>query len=437
MGFLLLKKALNGIDTPHFKHTKDMQTEEMPVPAKVNISMQQHMGAMCQPMVKAGDLVKVGQLIGSSDSAVSAPVHSGVSGKVAAIESHTMPDGNVVTSVVIETDGLQEISEGVKPPHIESKEDLIHAVRNSGLVGLGGAGFPTAVKLNVKPEQNVDTLIINAAECEPYITSDHREMLENTQDILDGVGTVVKHLGISRVIIGIESNKPDAIQKMREAVSSESGYSVLSLPTSYPQGAEKVLIYNATGKVVEEGRLPADMGCIMMNVSSAGFLGRYLKTGMPLVRRRMTIDGDAIVNKKNLDVIFGTSVQDIADYCGGFKEEPGKILMGGPMTGIAIYDMNMPVVKNNNAILFLTRKQAQMPKTTACIRCGRCAAVCPFDLSPVAIENAYKLKDTEELAVLKVNLCMECGCCAYVCPAKRDLVLVNRMGKRLLRENKK
>ena len=435
----LFSKSLNGVKVPHSKNTAEMETVKMPVPDKVVIPMKQHMGRECTPTVKLTDLVKVGQIIGDTDAFIGAPIHSSVSGKVTKIDEIIGTDGNPIKAVEITTDKLQEIDESVKVPEVTDLQSFAAAIRASGLVGLGGAGFPTHVKLMPKNLDEVTTLLVNGAECEPYITADNRAMLEDTDDIVEGIKLVKKYMNLSTVIIGIEDNKPQAIAKLQAAVSDIEGASVKALKAQYPQGGEKVLIYECTGKIVPEGKLPSDVGCVVMNVSSIAFVAKYMRTGMPLITKRLTVDGDAIAEPKNVEVAIGTSFSDVIDFCGGFKTEPKKIIMGGPMMGFAVPTINYPVLKNNNAILaFSAAKTAEAEKPeTPCIRCARCVNACPFSLMPAAIEKAYKAGNVDALKALKVNLCMECGCCAYVCPAKRNLVSVNRLAKKKIVERSK
>ena len=435
----LFSKSLNGVKVPHSKNTAEMETVKMPVPDKVVIPMKQHMGRECTPTVKLTDLVKVGQIIGDTDAFIGAPIHSSVSGKVTKIDEIIGTDGNPIKAVEITTDKLQEIDESVKVPEVTDLQSFAAAIRASGLVGLGGAGFPTHVKLMPKNLDEVTTLLVNGAECEPYITADNRAMLEDTDDIVEGIKLVKKYMNLSTVIIGIEDNKPQAIAKLQVAVADIEGASVKALKAQYPQGGEKVLIYECTGKIVPEGKLPSDVGCVVMNVSSIAFVAKYMRTGMPLITKRLTVDGDAIAEPKNVEVAIGTSFSDVIDFCGGFKTEPKKILMGGPMMGFAVPTINYPVLKNNNAILaFSAAKAAEAEKPeTPCIRCARCVNACPFSLMPAAIEKAYKAGNVDALKALKVNLCMECGCCAYVCPAKRNLVSVNRLAKKMIVERSK
>ncbi|MBQ3184816.1 MAG: RnfABCDGE type electron transport complex subunit C, partial [Firmicutes bacterium] len=398
-------KHLNSIHVSHEKHTAACATEIMPIPETVCISMSQHIGAPCKPLVAKGDAVKVGQIIGDTDAFVSAPIHSSVSGTVKDIITMRNVMGGKDQMVVIEADGKQEVWEEIKPPVINDMKDFIAAMRASGLVGLGGASFPTHIKLNPKNLDEVETLIVNAAECEPFITSDHRLMLENTQYIIDGVLAVMKYLDIKMAYIGVEENKPDAIEKLN-AVIKENGHEndikVHVLRARYPQGAERVMIYEITGKTMNAGELPAQYGIVLSNVTTFAFIGQYLKTGRPLTTKRITVDGNAIAEPKNIIVPIGTRLADVAAACGGYKAEPKKIIMGGPMMGRAVYSDEFPLVKNNNAILFFDGPQALIPEETGCIKCGMCTRACSFDLLPVSMVEAYENKDADKLNKLKV-----------------------------------
>lgn len=432
-----------GAPVPHRKHTSGCETVEMPVPATVSICMQQHIGAPCVPTVKPGQEVFVGQIIGDSDKFISAPIHSSVSGKVKKIDTLLMPNGAKAQTIIIETDGKQTVDPSIQPPVVNTPEDLIKAVRASGLVGLGGAGFPTHVKLNPSPEAKagIDTLIINAAECEPYITADVREIIENSWDILSGVYTVSELLDVKQALIAIEDNKPEAIEIMRNIASKDDAHGdivkVKVLPSRYPQGAEKVLIDQCTGRQVPPGKLPADVGVVVMNVASIATLARFLKTGMPLTTKRLTVDGSAIKEPKNVRVPIGALVKDVIEFCGGYKEEPAKLLYGGPMMGTALASDEMPVMKQNNAILAFNRAEAQGMEPSACIRCGRCVNACPMSLMPTKLEQASTFKDVDALKTYNVMTCMECGCCSFVCPANRRLVQSIRVGKVILRNSGK
>lgn len=427
-------KSLSGVHAPHYKNTTDCAPTRIPTPAKVKLPMSMHIGAPCTPVVKIGDLVKVGQVIGEAAGFVSVPVHASVSGKVTGIEELQMGNGSFAKAVVITSDGLQEISEDVKPPVIESAADFNAAVRASGLVGLGGAGFPTTVKLSVKDPSMVDYLLINGAECEPYITSDYRTMVDDTDHLIHGAMLLKKYVGQKKTILGIEDNKPEAIRLLKEKTKDIPDFEVVSMPSLYPQGGEKVLIHNLVGRDVPEGKLPLDVGCIVINVTTLAFISKYIETGMPLVEKCLTVDGTAVANPQNVIAPIGTPIADVFAYCGGYKQEPKKLLYGGLMMGMAVPNDEVPVLKNNNAVLAFGEKEARLPETTACIKCGRCVAACPANLMPAAIEHAYKIKNVDMLKDLKVMLCMECGCCSYVCPAKRELVLVNKLSKAMVRE---
>lgn len=421
-------KKLNGIKLKHRKNTENSATVDFHVPAKVRIPMSMHMGVPCTPIVKVGDEVKVGQKIGDCDAPFSVPVHSGVSGKVTAVSDYQTVMGAVCKAVEIETDGAQTVSEDVKPPVVTDKESFIRAVRESGACGLGGAGFPTHIKM--APKTPVDTLVINGAECEPYITADYREMIECPQDVIGGIKLVKDMLGIRSAKIAIEANKPEAIKNFTDMAASDDSIDIITLPSVYPQGAEKVIIYNSTGRIVKEGQLPADTGVMVMNISTVAFLYRYMQTGMPLVTRRLTVDGNAVGEPKNVRVIIGTPFREVLEFCRTDTESVRKLIGGGPMMGMSIPDMDMPVVKTSNAILAVKRYDER--KTTACIRCGRCVRVCPLGLMPAEIDRAYKIKDIEELKALKVMLCMNCGSCTYVCPANRKLAETNQLAKTLI-----
>ncbi len=429
-----------GIEPGHYKSTAEQETVVMPAPKTVVIPMLQHIGAPCSPIVKAGDEVFVGTKIGDSEKLISAPIHSSVSGTVKSVKEVSLAQGTKIMSVEIESDGLDTLDPNLKPPVIDSEEQLVSAVREMGLVGLGGAGFPAHVKLMKNPDKPLDTLIINGAECEPFITADYRECMENTEDIFEGVYLLLKKMNFERVIIAIEDNKPKAIEKLLEissnSLDAENRVRVMKMKTHYPQGAEKALIYTATGRKLGVGKLPADVGCVVMNITSVSSIGKYLKTGIPLVRKRLTIDGDLANAPKNVLVPLGASIESVIEFAGGLKDEPYKLIIGGPMMGLSISDTGAPIVKQNNAILSLSEKMAYMPEAEACIRCGRCANVCPMHLVPFHIGGAVKSGDAEAIKNLYADYCMECGCCAFSCPSKRPLVETMRRAKAILRESK-
>ncbi len=424
---------LGGIKLHHYKNTEDCHSTALPLPAKVRIPMSMHIGAPCSPIVKRGDLVTVGQKIGGTDAFMSAPIHSSVSGKVKNIGDYRMSNGRTCKIVEIETDGEQSVCPDVKPPEINDKESFLKAIRESGLTGMGGASFPAHVKLSAK--QSIDALCINAAECEPYITSDYRQMVEAPEEVIDGILNILKYLSIPKCIIGIEKNKPKAIELLTEKAAPYPEITIMPLPCTYPQGAEKVLIYNAMGRIVCEGQLPADVGVIVMNVSSAAFVSRYIKTGVPMITRMVTVDGDEVIgNKCNVTVPIGTPVIDVLQYAQCDMEKAERLLYGGPMMGVSIREVNDPIIKSNNAILAFKRfdKKKASPSPSACIHCGRCVNACPFHLMPPDICRAYEKTDTQSLVKLKAALCMNCGCCTYVCPAKRPVAETNQMAKALV-----
>ena len=425
---------LRGIKLPERKTTEGMPSVKMPAPETITIPTAMHIGAPVKPVVKVGDEVFVGTLIAEDSEKLSAPVHSSVSGKVSKITEITASNGNVVQAIVITSDGQMIIDENIKKPEINSKEDLINAIKNSGMVGLGGAGFPTYAKFTT--DKTIDTLVINGAECEPYITSDTATMVERADDIKVAIETMVKYLGIKEVVLGIEKGSGEAQKKMEEIAASISNMSVKVLAKVYPQGGEKVLVYNTTGKVVGTNMLPIDVGCVVINCSTMANIGKYILTGMPLVERCITVDGASVKEPKIVVAPIGTALKDVFDFCGGFNEEPFSVLYGGPMMGVAVPDLSAPVLKQTNAVLALTKKETSVPKETACIRCGACVTNCPFGITPPAIAKAYKNRDIDAMVKAGAELCMECGCCSYNCPANRPLVQTNRLAKVLIKESK-
>ena len=431
-----VKQVKGGVLVDHHKDTKDMATVRITPPERVILPMQQHIGAPCSPIVKVGDHVDVGQKIADSDKYVSAPIHASISGKVVSVAEVKIANGRMVPAVTIENDGEMTLCEDIKPPKVENKEDLIKAIRNSGLVGLGGAGFPSHVKFNIPDDKNIDTLIINAAECEPFITVDYRECIENTRNIVDGVYLLKKILGFKNIVIAVEDNKPDAIKILKDIADShkDNAVKVMTLKSKYPQGAEKMMVQSVTGRKVPAGKLPADVGCVVANVGSVAFVARHVRTGRPLISRTLTVSGSAIANPMNVRVPVGIEASKVIDFCGGFKKEPVKIIAGGPMMGTALIDTNVPILKSNNALLAFADEVVTNKKERACIHCGRCAEACPMSLIPTDIEALAMKKDAEALAKAGITVCMECGSCAFSCPAGKPLVQYMRLAKDVLRE---
>ncbi|MDR2647533.1 MAG: electron transport complex subunit RsxC [Oscillospiraceae bacterium] len=426
-----------GIHVVHNKHTSKIKPVRIETCGEVTLMMKQHIGTPCEPLVKAGDEIRLGQVIGDTQAGLAAPIHASVSGKVKRIEQIRILTGEDVKAVVIASDGQMTPLDGIAPPVIKTRDDFFAAIRASGLVGLGGAGFPAHAKLK-SACGDVDVLLVNAAECEPYITADHRETLDAGDDVLEGIAQIAHYLGIHKAIVGIESNKGDAIGKFRAlcaAVSTpELKITTAVLPSRYPQGAEKMFIYSLTKRIVPLGKLPSSIGALVMNVASVAFLARYIKTGKPLVSRTVTVDGGAVQSPINVRTPIGIQVRELIDFCGLQDVRPKKIIMGGPMMGAATPDLNAVISKCNNAVLLFDDKQTQKRPETACIRCGNCVAGCPMKLLPLKLEAAYRANDTAALTRLDAMGCMECGSCSYVCPASHELVQCIRLGKRLLRE---
>ncbi len=426
--------SLRGIHVPHRKNTANMSAVKMTDVKSVTLPTVMHIGKPAIPVVKVGDHVDVGTLVAEQNGFISSPVYSSVSGTVKKIADVVLSNGSAVPAITIESDGAMTPDSSITPPEVNSKESLIEAVKKSGAVGLGGAGFPTYVKLATDKE--VDTLVINGAECEPYITSDSLTMVEKAEEIAFAIEAFDKYFNFTKIIIGIEKNKPEAIAKMNEIASRNSKVKVAVLPAIYPQGGEKVLVYRTTGKQMSVGQLPSDVGCVVCNSSTMAFIGSYLKNGMPLVERTITVDGGAVKEPKNVIVPVGTALSDVFDFCGGFKCDPEKVIYGGPMMGVTVPDLTVSVLKNTNAIIALDKKEAKAPKTTACIRCGACINNCPFGINVPAIAKGYKTGDMEMVEKAGVEICMECGCCSFGCPANRPLVQTNKLAKIALREYK-
>ena len=386
--------------------------------------LSQHIGAPAKPLVAKGDHVLVGQKIGEPGGFISACIISSVSGTVKSLEPRMVANGAMVPSIIVENDGMYETVEGFgedRDPKTLSKEEIRNIVKEAGIVGLGGAGFPTHVKLTPKDESAIDTIIVNGAECEPYLTSDYRMMLEEPLSIIKGLNVILQLFDNAKGVLGIENNKPDAIQKMTELVKDEPRITVCPLLTKYPQGGERSLIYAVTGRKINSSMLPADAGCIVDNVDTVISIYNAVCKTTPLIRRIITVTGDAIANPQNYSVRTGTSYKELLEASGGFKTEPEKIISGGPMMGQALFNLEIPVTKTSSALTCMTKDEVAIHAPSACIRCGRCVSVCPSHVVPQMMMDAAERSDIERFTALNGMECCECGCCTYVCPAKRPL----------------
>ena len=413
----------------------DVPIQEFPAPDILVVPMSQHIGASCTPLVKKGDLVKVGQKIGDH-AGLCAPVHAPVSGKVKSVEMKAHTSGTTMTSVVIENDHLDTLHGDVKPRTREevdalTPEALMEIIREGGIVGMGGATFPTHVKLS-SAIGKVDTIIVNAGECEPYIVADDRLCREYPRQLISGLKIIMKILGLKTAHIGIEDNKPESARALKACVRADDGIVVDVLPAKYPQGAEKQLIYAVTGREVPSGGLPAAVGCAVFNAATCKAIHDVVYEGMPLIKRIVTVSGDIVMEPKNLIVPIGTSFNDLLEAV-GHSENPYKVLSGGPMMGFTQYDLSVPTIKGTNAVTILGRRNRFMVEDSACIRCGKCIDACPMKLMPVLMFKSLYSGSVEEMKSTHMMDCIECGCCAYTCPASVPLVMGFRSGKQQIR----
>ena len=399
--------------------------------------LQQHIGAMLDLKVSVGDYVKVGQVIADSDAFLSVPLHSSVSGTVTAIKPYPHPSGAEVTSVFIENDFKYDIINDICPKNIDTmtKQEIVRVIRDAGIVGMGGAGFPTHVKLSPPEGKKVTHIIMNAAECEPYLTSDHRRILENTEDVILGLRICVKLLGLDKGFIGIEANKPDAAEAILKLCDDK--VEVIQLKTKYPQGSEKHLIKAVTGKSVPSGGLPVDVGAIVINVDTAFEIAKAFKEGMPVTKRIITVAGDCIKNPCNLEVMLGTPFEFVINQAGGLLGEPKKIIMGGPMMGMAQYSLDVPTVKTTSAILALSETASVFDANSPCIRCGKCVKHCPMKLMPLYLAKYAAKGDLEMCEKYHIMDCIECGLCSYLCPGRRSPVQNIRVAKQKIAEKRR
>ena len=419
-------------------HPKDMKSpankaeiSTIPQPAQVVIPMSQHIGAPCTPLVAVGDEVKLGQKIGEAKAPVSAPVHASVSGKVVAIEPRLNNLGNMVEAVVIENDFRDTPAETLVPPpqdDLEDPEKIAALIREAGIVGMGGATFPTAFKIT-SGWGKVDTVIINGAECEPYITSDHRTMLEHPAELLKGIQLIMRACKVEKAYFGIELNKKFAIDMLNFKGAKEMGIEIVPLKCQYPQGAEKTLIQTITGREVPPGGLPAQVGCAVFNTFTSYSVYRACYEGWPAIERVVTVSGSAIAEPKNVRVRVGTSMQWVFEQTGGFKKEPWKIIMGGPMMGLAQYDLNVPCGKGTASLLAFAEDEDRTIEHPTCIRCGQCISACPMNLQPIYMYMYEEKGDIEMMQKLNLTDCVECGACTYICPGRLHLTHAFKTGK--------
>lgn len=412
-----------GVHPVEYKQTTEhLPVETPPLPPRVWIPMSQHIGAPSTAIVSKGDYVRTGQLIGRAAAAVSVPTHSSVSGTVADVVLLPHPlTGRRVTTVVLDSDGSDKLDDAIKERDDSTlvPAELLQIIRDAGIVGLGGAAFPTHIKLAPPAGKTIDTLLINGCECEPYLTADHRLMLEKTAEVIGGARIIARILNVRRTVIAVEDNKPDAIAQLnRHAGDIE----IKRLRTKYPQGAEKQLIKACTGREVPSGGLPMDVGCIVQNVGTAVAVYDAVRFGRPLYQRIVTVTGPAIVTPKNLMVRIGTPVKDLIAFCGGYRNEPAKLIIGGPMMGIAVSTDDVPVLKSTSGVLVLDKAAAAEPAESSCIRCGSCIRACPMGLAPQRLFNHIRRKRLGAAEQEHVLDCIECGCCAWSCPAKIRLV---------------
>lgn len=420
--------------------SKDKPIREVLPKGDLVYPLSQHIGAPATPIVKKGDYVLQGQKIAEATGFVSAPIYATVSGTVKAVELRRVVTSNEVMSIVIENDGLyKEVDYPERKPYEEmTSEEIINIVKEAGVVGMGGAGFPTFIKLSPKEPEKIDYVIANCAECEPYLTSDYRRMIEEPHKLIEGLKIMLHLFPNAKGILAVEENKPDAIALLKKLTSDEKDIIVKPLKTKYPQGAERGIIYATTGRAINSSMLPADAGCIVDNVDTIVAIYHAVVQGKPLMYRIVTVTGDAIADPRNFIIRIGTNYNELIEEAGGFKKDPIKVISGGPMMGFAMFDLNVPTTKIASALLCLTKDDVADMQPTACINCGRCAEVCPSRLIPSYLSDAALHGDSETFLKLEGLECVECGCCSYACPGKRQLAqTIKSMRKTELAKKKK
>lgn len=430
-----------GAHPPEFKHlTEKLAIETLPAPERVFIPIVQHLGAPGKPIVNVKDEVKVGQALTAPGGFVSVPAHSPISGKVKKIGKYPHPFGRQVETIEIENDGkdepIHEFSE--EPGYLNlSKTEMLNRIKEAGLAGMGGAAFPTHVKLQPPAEKSIDTLILNGAECEPFLTADHRVMLEQAEDIFKGLEIVKRILNPQQIFIGIENNKPDAVEHLTAVGKAYPEVKVTALPVKYPQGAEKQLISALVKREVPSGGLPMDVGCLVHNVGTTLAIYEAVAKKKPLMERVVTVTGNGIINPKNIRAKIGTLFSALIEYAGGYTEGAVKLIMGGPMMGMSQHTDEVPVIKGTSGILVLNSNIAVLPQPKPCIGCSRCLEVCPMGLTPTLLGTYVEYNMTEKAIKQDILDCIECGSCTYICPTKRNLVHLIKLGKMNALELKK
>jgi Na+-translocating ferredoxin:NAD+ oxidoreductase subunit C len=422
-----------GVHPKEYKElTEHLSFEIFPLPEQIVLPLSQHLGREAKALVKKGEDVKVGQMIAQAEGFVSAPVHSSVAGKVISVGKEQTSSGFPKDSIVIKRNGTMELENILLDPlnpETITADEIRERVALAGIVGQGGAAFPTSVKLNPPNDKVIDVVILNGCECEPYLTRDYRFMIERPNDLISGLKIIMKALGVKRGVIGIENNKPEAIELLTNKIKYEHGLEVVSLKTKYPQGAEKMLIKAVTGKEVPPGKLPMDVGAVIQNIGTAIAIHDAVVKGEVLITAALTVSGKGIKNPKNLIVPVGTSIQNVIDYCGGVTDDSVKIVVGGPMMGVAQFDLHAPVMKATSGILVLTKDEVAENPETPCLRCGQCVGACPLNLMPTKLARYSQINRFDDAEGAGITVCMECGTCSYTCPANIPLVQWIRLGK--------
>jgi electron transport complex protein RnfC len=434
------KPFRGGIHPDPAKRTAGLAIELVPLPGRVVIPLQQHIGAPCKPLVQPGDEVLTGQVIGEPGGFVSAPVHASLSGKVAAVAPMSIHTGQEVMSVVIDSDGRDQMHPDLKAHHKweqASSKEIVDWIRECGLVGMGGAGFPTHVKFAPPADKPIEAVILNGAECEPYLTCDHRVMQERADKVVLGLRAFMKAVSAPIGYIAVEDNKEEAIDRLTRIVASLPQIKVVPLRTRYPQGEERLIIKSVLNREVPRGGLPADVGAIVSNVSTAAAFADFLLTGRPLIQRIVTITGSGIVNPKNLEVRIGTLLEHVIRSCGGLKDNAAKLIVGGPMTGPSYYDLAVPVTKTTAGLVVLNDAEARQLEPIACVSCGKCVEACPYGLLPNLLgkyAETGRIADAEKIGLMD---CRECGCCSYICPSRRPLLQAIKSAKAVIAARRK